>query len=97
MSKTKRKLQAARRRNLFIYRRDDGKFDIVDQCGPCDLALTKHQAVNMVYQASTKPDCLKVHIQEANGMWHRGNCEKVAYDKSTAKSCKCHYLALNNQ
>ena len=94
MSKIKRKLQFAARRGIFIFRRDDGKYDVIDQAGPCDFEMSKREAVNWAYHAACRPMWLKVYISEANGFIHRATCDKVSYQKP-GKKCKCHYLQQN--
>ena len=94
MSKIKRKLQFAGRREIFLFNLGGGKFDIISRGYPCDLALTKREAVNSAYQAACRNYALKVYITKADGMTHKAECDEVSYYKP-GKKCKCRYLPQN--
>lgn len=86
--------QRAARNNVFIYRRDDGKYDIVDSCGPRDLILTKRTAINMAAQIVRRKQKVRVYVTTKDGQHHRWNCEKVATTGVESFPCKCSRLVI---
>lgn len=86
--------QRAARKNVFIYRRDDGKYDIVDSCGLRDLALTKRTAINMAAQIVLHAPKIRVYITTKSGAVHRGDCEQVAPAFAKSRPCKCDRLVI---
>ena len=96
MSRLKYRKQFASSRGIYAARSYDNPsvWDVIDKCGPRGHILTKREAINLAYKISLQISHLKVYTLTDSG-WHRGLCEVVAYDKATAKPCRCKYLDMN--
>jgi len=69
-------------------------WDVVDAGGPLGLTLTRREAINFAATVAAQYVKSAIYGQDATGMWHRWNCERIAYAHTKSKPCKCDYLVV---
>lgn len=96
MSRLNRKKQKASRRGAYIIRAmgSPGKWDVIYFGILCGMELTRREAINLAFQWSRLTHRVKIYGQDAEGRWHRNNCEKIARNPARATPCDCSRLVV---